>query len=157
MKGIDFARIRQRVGLAAFVHSLGIPLRREGDLYRVQCPLHQEHHGASLILYPDERWHCHGKCARGGDVIDLAREIWQRDLAQTVERLLSAELPTTAFAAFTRSEFKNRFLSAGKWPARTLEQIDAIVRGGFGLYDSWECGRSPPRTAHSGCRQDFFL
>jgi hypothetical protein len=138
MKGIDFRRVRQRVGLVEFVHSLGVELRQEGDCYRAQCPLHREKHGDSLILYPDERWHCHGKCARGRDVIDLAREIWQLDLAQTVERLLSGELLTNAFAATARSELKNPLPSHRKWPARNLEELNAIVRGGLGLYDSWE-------------------
>ena len=70
-KSIDFALVREEVPLQSFVESLGKTLQKDGDCWRTECPIHNEKHGASLILYNDGRWFCHGKCAatfpKGGD------------------------------------------------------------------------------------------
>ena len=37
------------------------------------CPLHHEKTASFYIYQTLDRWHCFGACARGGDVVDLAR------------------------------------------------------------------------------------
>lgn len=55
-------------------------LTRSGDRYKGCCPLHEER-TASFVVYPgSQRWHCFGACARGGDVIELARLLMDKGL-----------------------------------------------------------------------------
>jgi hypothetical protein len=138
--GIDFDFVRRHVPLLEFLLSLGLELRPEGDAYRCRCPLHDEQHGRSLILYADGRWFCHGKCAadwpKGGDVIDMAGALWGiADRRRVIERLVG---DAPKIASGYRRQAASRLSPLPKWPARNLEQIDKIVRGGFGLYDLWE-------------------
>jgi hypothetical protein len=148
---IDFAAVRSKVPLRAFVVSLGITLRKEGQNWRGKCPLHGEKHGASFIIYPDNRWFCHGKCAadfpRGGDVVDFAGALWSENKAEAVVEKLLGEAPKiTAQAAGQPKQSQPE--TEPKWPARNPEQIDAIVRAGSGLYDLWE--NSPVRFDDEG-------
>jgi hypothetical protein len=142
---LDFEAVRQAVPLTAFLQSLGLELQQEGDSYRCRCPLHNEQHGRSFIIYPDGRWFCHGKCAaiysKGGDIVDLAGALWnEADRLQVIEPLLGQEAPRIAQGAGTypRRQATIRRPTEPKWPARNLEQIDAIVRNGLRLYDIWE-------------------
>jgi hypothetical protein len=142
---IDFQEVRQRLPLPPFLKSLGCEVRQEGNTCRCACPLHDEQHGRSLIIYPDGRWFCHGKCAatypKGGDIVDLAGALWEvTDRFQVIERLLG-EAPR--ITRNTGRQAVSRASPTPKWPARALEQLDAIVRVGFGLYDLWE--QSPCR------------
>jgi DNA primase len=92
VSGVDFDAIRRQVPLSEVLFSLGLELSRERDTYRARCPLHNEQRGRSLIIYPDGRWFCHGKCAatypRGGDVIDMAGLLWgmadKREVIETI-------------------------------------------------------------------------
>jgi hypothetical protein len=149
-KLIDFAAVRSAVPLLGFVRSLGISLHQEGRNWRGKCPLHREKHGASFLVYPDNRWLCHGKCAAlfpcGGDVVDLAGALWScSDRLAIVERLMG-EAPK--IRSQTAGEPKQSQPQSGpKWPARSLEQIDAFVRAGPGLYNLWES--SPVRFGDS--------
>ena len=51
---------------------------------RGKCPLHQERTGSFYVFEAEdggpERWRCFGACARGGDVIELARLLMDRGL-----------------------------------------------------------------------------
>jgi hypothetical protein len=143
---IDFERVRREVPLRTFVESLGKTLEQDGNCWRAKCPIHDERHGASLLIYSNDRWFCHGQCAaeypKGGDVVDLAGILWGlTDRREIVTRLLGAVPKIDAQARQSRQD---RFVEREpRWPARNLEQIDAIVRAGYGLYDLWE--RSPIR------------
>jgi hypothetical protein len=142
---LDFEAVRQAVPLAAFLQSLGLELSCERDTYRARCPLHKERRGRSLIIYPDGRWFCHGKCAatypRGGDVVDIASLLWgMADRRDVIERLVGSRV-TEKFSDDSQQQTLRRVSSLpreSKWPERDLEQIDQIVRGGFGLYDLWD-------------------
>lgn len=144
---INFDAVRKAVPLRQFIGSLGVTLQKDGDCWRAKCPLHNEKHGASLLVYPDGRWYCHGKCAatfpKGGDIVDLAGALWAiEDRCEVVERLLG-EAPRITRQARQQTRQSRAHSSEPKWPARDLGQIDAIVRAGFGLYDFWE--NSPTR------------
>jgi hypothetical protein len=148
---LDFDAVRQRVPLPVFLESLGLELRQEGETYRCPCPLHNEQHGRSFIVYPDGRWFCHGKCAatypKGGDVVDLAGALWNdADRPRIIERLLGHEVPRNA-GRQTRRQAISRPSLVPRWPARTLEELNAIVRKGPHLYETWE--QSPCRFEDS--------
>ena len=143
MVGLNFDEIRRRVPITSFLESLGCELVQQGDCYRCRCPLHKERRGRSLIIYPDSRWFCHGKCAatypHGGDVVDMAGLLWGiADRRELIERLLGCRV--TEFSGDSRQALRRAsFLPReSKWPERDLEQIDQIVRADFGLYDLWE-------------------
>ena len=52
-----------------------------GDLLTGRCPLHNERKGRAFAVWVSEqRWRCFGRCATGGDVIDLVRECKARGL-----------------------------------------------------------------------------
>jgi CHC2-type zinc finger protein len=138
---IDYSEIRRRIPLAGFVKSCGIHLQAEhGDHYRAKCPFHNETHGASLIIYPDEHWYCHGKCKAGGNVLDFAAGIWHIEPKAVAAKLLGEELPELERIEPRQVE-PNNYLS--RWPKPDLVRIREIVAGGWSLYDLWE--RSPIR------------
>ena len=140
---INFDEVRRHVPLPAFLQSLGCESRAEGDTYRCRCPLHHEQHGASMMLYSDGRWHCHGKCQRGGDIVDLAGEFWGlSDPREISARLLGGDIPQI-HPTTPRQAFQSRPSPTPKWPPRELDQLDTIVRAGPHLCDVWE--RSPYR------------
>lgn len=39
------------------------------------CPMHKEKTPSFVIYTDSQKWRCYGACARGGDVIDLARKV----------------------------------------------------------------------------------
>ena len=126
---IDFAQIRKEVPLADFAEFVGVPLLEEGDCFRAKCPFHGERRGASLIIYPDGHWFCHGKCHSGGDVVRFAQLFWDLpNVVETVERLLGESVPQTDHAP-------ERKIWEPKWPKRDLDAIDTIVRSGIDLID----------------------
>jgi hypothetical protein len=139
--GIDFDAVRERVPLTTFLQSLGCTLFEEGEAYRLACPLHAEQRGRSMIVCPDGRWFCHGKCVSqypyGGDVIDLAGILWSLSDPRAIAERLLGEIPQTETIRRSRQAI-SRPPPAPKWPARNLQEIDSIVRSGFGLYDLWE-------------------
>jgi hypothetical protein len=91
-----------------------------------------------MILYPDDRWRCHGKCQRGGDIVDLAGALWGlSDVRETTERLLNGEVPQIDHTT-PRQVPGGRPSSAPKWPPRELDELEAIGRAGPHLYDTWE-------------------
>jgi hypothetical protein len=57
-----------------------------------RCPIHQEKHGLAFAVYTDGRWQCFGKCARGGDVLDLDRELNGGEIADAVQRTRTMNL-----------------------------------------------------------------
>src|SRR5258708_4513115 len=133
----DFAAIRQRVSLKEFVKSLGVELTADGKGWRAACPLHNEKHGTSFRIDDHEvHWICFGKCQDtdhfGGDVIDLARAVWECDTFTACTDLLNgAPIPTRNGQAVNESER----VRERKWPERDLEAIDRVVGSGPGLYD----------------------
>jgi len=49
-------------------------LRRSGDCYMGPCPLHQGLDPAQFTVHVStNRWHCSGRCKRGGTIVDVVR------------------------------------------------------------------------------------
>jgi hypothetical protein len=62
--------------LVQYCQVIGIRLRQAGrDVLVGRCPIHREKSGLAFAVYPDGHWWCFGKCNRGGDVVDLDREL----------------------------------------------------------------------------------
>lgn len=86
------ADVRARVELVAFAQAQGIALKRHGKGYLGLCPLHEDR-SPSFSVDPDKQvWCCLGACSAGGkvlggDVVELARRLWNVSLSEAVERL----------------------------------------------------------------------
>ena len=79
--------------LISYCRAIGVNLRRAGpDVLVGRCPIHQEKNGLAFAVYPDGHWWCFGKCARGGDVIDLDRELNGGDLIDAAKRIRAMNL-----------------------------------------------------------------
>ena len=86
--GYDVEAIKTANPLADFLTARGVMLKRQGTSIKARCPFHQEQHGESLAIYETEnRWHCFGKCAEGGDVIAALMKLDGLDFREACERL----------------------------------------------------------------------
>jgi CHC2 zinc finger len=83
---IDFLAIRTRYPLLEYCRERCIILRRSGQTWSGKCPLHQERHGTSFVIFGDH-WTCFGKCGRRGDVIDLEKGLAGGTVQEAIERL----------------------------------------------------------------------
>jgi hypothetical protein len=86
MNPIDFSAIRTRYPLPEYCRERAIILRRSGNTWSGECPLHRERHGQSFVIFGD-RWTCFGKCSRHGDVIDLEQCLGGGTVKEAIERL----------------------------------------------------------------------
>lgn len=72
-------RIRQGCAWSDVLRSLNMPnwqmarAHRGGGRYVILCPFHDEK-SASLVLFSDGGFHCHG-CGKSGDVVDFVQAI----------------------------------------------------------------------------------
>jgi hypothetical protein len=88
---IDFNAFRGL--LVPYLQAIGVRLRQAGPNTLIsRCPIHQEKHGMAFAVYSDRRWQCFGKCARGGDVLDLDRELNGGELVDALERIRAMNL-----------------------------------------------------------------
>jgi hypothetical protein len=90
---IDFNAIRARHPLVPHLEALGVKLCLQGKSYVGKCPLHNERNGASFVVTGDH-YHCFGKCAAGGDVVDVHQRLFNLpDITSAVRHLEGGELP----------------------------------------------------------------
>jgi DNA primase len=62
-------------------------LTKAGKTFRGLCPFHSEKHG-SFFVYPDQqRWHCFGACATGGDVFSFVMKKESLSFGETIKML----------------------------------------------------------------------
>lgn len=75
-KRIDFEAIRRQHPIRDFLQSRGYKFDASG---KCRCPLHSERTPSFHVWIPagenTQRWHCHGACNKGGDIIDLVIEM----------------------------------------------------------------------------------
>ena len=94
---ISFAEVKNKMPIPDVLDALNLAdqFQRKGDTLSGTCPLPSHKHGPSPN--PDQfkinrkdgiwLWHCFGDCQRGGDVIELVKEITGHDDAH-VPRLV---------------------------------------------------------------------
>jgi hypothetical protein len=88
-QGYDVEAIKAAHPVADFLASRGAILKSRGGAFMSgKCIFHQEAHGESLNVWPGEnRWHCFGKCAEGGDVIAALMRLDGVDFKTACEQL----------------------------------------------------------------------
>lgn len=100
---VDFASIKQSVGLAAVLRRYKVPLRRSGrDQYRGLCPIHRgEGRDAFHANLSRNLFHCFS-CGAGGSVLDLVAALEGCTLRQAAQKLTD-ETPVPGPAAVAGS------------------------------------------------------
>ena len=111
---IDFAAIRAQFPLTEYCQQRGIILHRSGHNWTGKCPLHQERHGQSFVIFND-RWTCFGKCGRRGDIIDLEQALGGGSLHEAIQRL-SGTLPSLPPPTPNRVASKSSSKMRWPWP-----------------------------------------
>ena len=76
--------IRETVSARDYAERIGIQVNRAGLAH---CPFHDGDHGASLKLYHGNRgWYCYG-CHQHGDVIELAKRLYNLNYPQAIQQV----------------------------------------------------------------------
>jgi DNA primase len=83
----DLDIIKQSIDCRTYLErDLGAPAHRSGKAWLYKCPLHQEHKGYSLAVYPDG-WKCYGACNKSGDVLTWLMEYHRLTFAEAKSHL----------------------------------------------------------------------
>lgn len=86
----------------SFISLLGVDWKKEGGLYKICCPFHNDTH-PSLVVYPQDRGYCCYPCSRTGSWQELYKEIkgcdWQEayDVLQIEGDYKAEKKPTIRF------------------------------------------------------------
>ena len=72
-KQLDMKRIKAQVLVTQAIENyLKHPLKRDGAGFATACPIHDGNNKRGFRVSADGRaWYCHGRCKRGGNVLDL--------------------------------------------------------------------------------------
>lgn len=80
-----------------FFEKHGTHLKKAGASLQGKCLFHKEQNGQALTVWPAEnRWHCFGKCQRGGDVIDATMILHGIDFQSACELLATGKVTSIA-------------------------------------------------------------
>ncbi len=72
--GIDFAELKQRVGIEQVIQMLGLRVKQNGHQLRGACPICKEGGDRAFVVTPAKGlYYCFGTCRKGGDMIALVR------------------------------------------------------------------------------------
>ena len=86
---VDFAELKQRVGIEQVLDMLGIKLRGEGPQLRGPCPIHHGTKDREFVVTPAKGlWYCFAGCG-GGDIINLVaqvKNIGQKESAELIAK-----------------------------------------------------------------------
>lgn len=95
--------IKQKADIVDVLSQYSVKLEKTGRNYKALCPFHSEKH-ASFFVFPDQqRWHCFGACATGGDVIAFVMKKEGLDFGQAI-RLLAEQTGVKLPRANTEEE-----------------------------------------------------
>lgn len=61
--------VKQKADIVEVLSRYGVKLEKAGRNFKALCPFHSEKHGSFFVFPEQQRWHCFGACATGGDVI----------------------------------------------------------------------------------------
>ena len=95
----------------SFISLLGVDWKKEGGLYKICCPFHNDTH-PSLVVYPQDRGYCCYPCARTGSWQELYKEIkgcdWQGayDVLQIEGDYKAEKKPTIRFEFVDKEDDK---------------------------------------------------
>ena len=95
----------------SFISLLGVDWKKEGGLYKICCPFHNDTH-PSLVVYPQDRGYCCYPCARTGSWQELYKEIkgcdWQEayDVLQIEGDYHAEKKPTIRFEFVDKEDDK---------------------------------------------------
>jgi hypothetical protein len=62
-------------------------LRKSGARFYGLCPLHADKKSESLVIFPDQHWHCFGACNTGGDLITFVMKLNSTDVKGAIALL----------------------------------------------------------------------
>ncbi|MBI2858633.1 MAG: DNA primase [Chloroflexi bacterium] len=79
--------IKQRIDIVDIMSLYGVKLEKSGRNLKAVCPFHSEKHGSFFVFPEQQRWHCFGACATGGDVISFVMKREGVDFAQAIRTL----------------------------------------------------------------------
>jgi len=86
---VDFAELKQRVGIEQVLDMLGIKLRGEGPQLRGPCPIHHGTKDREFVVTPAKGlWYCFTGCG-GGDIIKLVakiKNVGQKEAAEFIAK-----------------------------------------------------------------------
>lgn len=88
----DFRLLKQSVTIHQVLddRGLGQKLRRRGDRLIGPCPVHHgDNPNAFVVSLSRNLWYCFSRCAKGGDVIDLVRQLDNATYQQAAAYLAS--------------------------------------------------------------------
>ena len=71
--GTLFQRVKEAIAVKAMAERFTQLYQASPGRWKGKCPLHEEHTPSFYVYEDSEYWRCYGACARGGDVIELAR------------------------------------------------------------------------------------
>ncbi|MBI2857212.1 MAG: DNA primase, partial [Chloroflexi bacterium] len=60
--------VKQKADIVDIISQYGVRLDKMGKNLKAQCPFHSEKHASFFVFPEQQRWHCFGACATGGDV-----------------------------------------------------------------------------------------
>ncbi len=73
---VSFAEIKQSVSIETVCEWYGVQLKKDGETLRGCCPIHKGDDPRAFVVTPHKQmFYCHGECKKGGDVIELVRQI----------------------------------------------------------------------------------
>ncbi len=87
---VDFGAIRREYPLDQYI-ARTLPLRRAGGNRLACCPFHDDR-SPSLVVYPDQTFHCFG-CSAHGDVIDYVAREHHVDVGEAIRVLTGGHAP----------------------------------------------------------------
>lgn len=93
---MDFEQLKQAHDIVDVCARLNIALKKVGRDYWACCPLHSEKTPSFQVSADYQNWHCWGACDKGGDVIDLVREVEGLKTNGAAGRWLAGHRPSKA-------------------------------------------------------------
>lgn len=129
------AEVKARVDLVAFIEGQGIPLKRRGKGFLGLCPLHRDTRPSLSVDPVKQYWCCLGACSAGGrivggDVIELARRLWDVGLREALERL-GGKTSIALQAPAPRSSPARPVRPPRRAPPSLLAQVVALYHQSF--------------------------